>query len=72
MKSSCALIFVVGSVKYLFNEVLSDVEIRLNLFNKVQVNQLELKMQSSLKYNIYICFCKWFCFLQTEKEIPKY
>lgn len=29
--------------------MLSRVEIRLNLFNKVQVNQLELKMQSHLK-----------------------
>lgn len=72
MKSLCALIFVVSSVKYLFNEVLLDVEIRLNLFNKVQVNQLELKMQPSLKYNIYISFCKLFSFLQTDKEILKY
>lgn len=72
MKSSGALIFAVSSVKCLFNEVLSDVEIRLNLFNKVQVNQLELKMQSSLKFNIYICFCKWSHFVQTEKEILKY
>jgi len=31
MKSLCALIFAVTYVKCLFNEVLSDVEIRLNL-----------------------------------------
>lgn len=49
MESFCALRFVVSCAKYLFNEVLPDVEIRHNLFNKVHVSQLALKIESNLK-----------------------
>lgn len=36
--------FALSCVKWLFSQVLSDIKIRLNLFYKMQLNQLELRI----------------------------